>query len=142
MSPDQRALVAQAVAVYKRIRADIPGSTPFWPLGLPGWTDPWIALGLRAPDTTYLTVWHRDAHDSSNDQAHNDNDATRVLTMAHLRGRRLAPRVLYPEASATADAVRWDPDSGELTVHLPRPVTACLVALADTDRLASPVDGD
>ena len=32
---------------------------PFWPLGLPGWTDEWVALGLRCATTSYLTVWHR-----------------------------------------------------------------------------------
>ena len=29
------------------LTADLPASVSFWPLGLPGWTDPWIALGLR-----------------------------------------------------------------------------------------------
>ena len=32
---------------------------PFWPLGCPAWADSWIALGLRAPGASYLTVWHR-----------------------------------------------------------------------------------
>ena len=50
MSDPQRELVAEAVRVYKescgqRSRA----SVPFWPLGLPRWDDPWVALGLRGP---------------------------------------------------------------------------------------------
>jgi alpha-galactosidase len=122
MSPGQRALVAQAVAVHKQIRADTPRSTPFWPLGLPGWNDPWIALGQRDPDattasTTYLTVWHRD----------DPRDTVRTLAVPHLRGRQITADILYP---ANADAhVRWDAQAGELTVTLPRPTTACLIAL-------------
>jgi alpha-galactosidase len=46
LGPEARALVHEAVAVYKAIRADLPRAVPSWPLGLPGWEDPWIALAL------------------------------------------------------------------------------------------------
>jgi len=59
MSPEQRALVAEAVAVYKEIRAEIATGVPFWPLGLPGWTDDWIALGLHGQRADYVVVWRR-----------------------------------------------------------------------------------
>ena len=60
MSRQQRAMVAEAIRVYKEIiRPTIAESTPFWPLGLPRWEDPWIAVGLRAPAASYLTVWRR-----------------------------------------------------------------------------------
>jgi hypothetical protein len=45
MSCHQRDLVAEAVRVYKNIRADLGLAVPFWPLGLPRWADLWIALG-------------------------------------------------------------------------------------------------
>ncbi|MFI5711256.1 glycoside hydrolase family 36 protein [Kribbella sp. NPDC051620] len=35
--------------------------TPFWPLGLPGWTDEWVVLGLAGKSRSYLTIWHREA---------------------------------------------------------------------------------
>ena len=35
-----------------------PGS-PVWPLGLPRWDDPWLALGLRGEADTLLTVFRR-----------------------------------------------------------------------------------
>lgn len=117
MGPAKRALVADAIAVYKRIRSDIPTATPFWPLGLPGWNDPWLALGLRAADVSYVVVWHRE------DAA----DASRTLLVPHLRGTNVVPHVIYPED--TADEVSWDADRGELTLRLPRTVTACLIAL-------------
>jgi len=121
MSPGQRALVAQAVATYKRIRADIARATPFWPLGLPAWTDSWLALGLRAAHdaASYLTVWHR---------GETGDEATRILSVPHLRGQHLAARVLFPGSADTE--VRWNPDTGELTVHLPGRLRACLVSLA------------
>ena len=61
MTPSQLGLVRDAVTVYKSLRGDLRTSVPFWPLGLPGWTDEWVALGLRAPvaGATYLTVWRR-----------------------------------------------------------------------------------
>jgi alpha-galactosidase len=59
MSPDQRELVAAAIRVYRQIRPALAAAVPFWPLGLPRWTDSWIALGMQAPEATYLTIWRR-----------------------------------------------------------------------------------
>jgi alpha-galactosidase len=121
MSPAQRALVSEALSVYKHIRADIPAARPFWPLGLPGWNDPWIALGLRGTATTYLTLWRRD------DAQPASAAADRVLTIPHLRGRDASAHILFPETGGAA--VRWQPREGELVVALPRERTACLIAL-------------
>jgi alpha-galactosidase len=51
--------LASAVAVYKGYRSLIPGSLPFWPLGLPVWDDEWVATGLDAGSTAFVTVWRR-----------------------------------------------------------------------------------
>ncbi|HZP52728.1 glycoside hydrolase family 36 protein [Actinocrinis sp.] len=123
MSAEQRALVAEAVAVYKLIRADIPRSVPFWPLGLPGWTGPWVALGQRAPFATYLTAWRRIG----------ESDSEQTLGVPHLRGHDVTPRTLFPAATATDADLSWDPDRGELTVRLPRPGTARLISLTHRD---------
>ena len=118
MTPDQRALVAEAMAVYKRIRADIPASVPFWPLGLPGWTDAWTAVGLRGAAKSYATVWRGPGADSVAEQ---------VLSLPHLRGREARASVLFPQNTKTV--LDWSADRGELTVHLPEPGNACLIAL-------------
>ena len=118
MTPEQRALVADAIAVYKRIRADIPTSAPFWPLGLPGWTDPWIALGLFGKDRTYATVWRRPGGASPVEQA---------LVIPHLKGCDVEASVLFPQDTKTG--LGWSAGRGELTVHLPEPGTACLIRL-------------
>ncbi|NUR60150.1 MAG: alpha-galactosidase [Catenulispora sp.] len=117
MTAGQHALVAEAVAVYKRIRADIPVSVPFWPLGLPGWTDPWVAVGLRGPGRTYVTVWRRPEGGSAAEQ---------TFSIGHLVGRDTGAEVLFPSDSKAV--VDWNAGRGEATVHLPEPGTACLIA--------------
>jgi len=119
MSPEQHALVADAVAVYKRIRADIPAATPFWPLGLPGWTDPWFALGQRGTRATHLVVWHRD----------DAEDDARTFAIPHVRGVDGNARVLFPSNVDAGTELSWDSAAGELTVRLPRSGTACLITL-------------
>jgi alpha-galactosidase len=117
MSARQLALVTDAVRAYQEIRAELAIAVPFWPLGLPGWTDPWIALGLRAPGTSYLTVWHRGPATAP---------ARLALPVPHLRGERVTPRVLYPGSSGRPV---WDRDGGLLTVSLPAVPSACVLAL-------------
>jgi alpha-galactosidase len=123
MSGHQRALVAEAVCVYKSIRADLAAAVPFWPLGLPRWADSWIALGLRAPDASYLTVWHR----GPLGPARRGDPADVVLPIPHLRDRPPKVRVLYPTGAAAG--IRWDAAEGTLTVPLPRTPSACVISL-------------
>ncbi|MBK3562737.1 glycoside hydrolase family 36 protein [Streptomyces sp. MBT62] len=125
MDDEQLDLVRSALAVYKDIRAEIAAAHPFWPLGLPGWDDEWIAQGLRGAESTYLMVWRREVG------ADASADADRTLAIPHLRGAHVHPTALYP---ATGDAgVEWDAAEGLLTVTLPRAGTAVLVCLT-TDR--------
>jgi alpha-galactosidase len=117
MSGSQRRLVADAVEVYKHVRPDLPSAVPFWPLGLPGWEDSWIALGMRGQAASYILVWRREG-----------GAAAATLPVPHLRGTALGPQVLYPRLSQPA--ARWDAARGELAVTLPDPPAACLVLLA------------
>jgi alpha-galactosidase len=137
MSEEQLRLVADAVSVYKGIRADLPHAVPFWPLGLPGWADSWLALGMRGPTWTYLLAWHRGRLDapaarSPSGPAVGDPDAL-ALPVPHLRGAQVVPEVLYPHAlgpHAPGTAATWTADSGQLTVRLPAVPAACLIRLA------------
>ncbi|SDT06192.1 glycoside hydrolase family 36 protein [Actinoplanes derwentensis] len=63
LTAEQRAVVRDGLAVYRGIRAAVARSVPVWPLGLPGWRDPWIAVGARDGDDLYLAVWRRDGGD-------------------------------------------------------------------------------
>ncbi|MFE9603897.1 alpha-galactosidase [Streptomyces hokutonensis] len=121
MDDERFGLVRSALSVYQDIRAEIGAAHPFWPLGLPGWDDEWIAHGLRGVRSTYVTVWRRESDGDG------PGSVDRALAVPHLRGARVEPVVLYP---STADAgVEWDAAEGRLTVSLPRAGTAVLVRL-------------
>jgi alpha-galactosidase len=124
MTPAQQDLVARAVAVYRQIRADIAGAVPFWPLGLPGWTDSWLALGLRGQDRSYLVTWHRGELDQASGASPAD-PAELTLPVPHLRGSQATAEILFP--GEPGSAARWNP--GHLTVTLPGTPSACLVRL-------------
>ncbi|MER5227399.1 hypothetical protein [Streptomyces flaveus] len=93
LAPDALALVHEAVAVHKAIRGDLATAVPAWPLGLPGWDDPWLALALHnaattdALDTVYVTVWWRPG-DGSEESA--------VLPFPSLRGTRVGVTSCIP----------------------------------------------
>jgi alpha-galactosidase len=132
MSDAQRRLVADAVDVYKQIRSDLPNALPFWPLGLPQWTDSWLALGMRTPAVSYLIVWHRgrfagpDA--ATNRAARADTDPTTLaISLPLLRGNGIAPEILYPRTRQPV--VGWDVERSELTVALPETPAACLIRI-------------
>jgi alpha-galactosidase len=92
-------------------------SVPFWPLGLPRWTDEWIAVGLCAPSVSYLTVWRRPG----------TGPGTVTLPVTHLRGQAVDVSVRYPVASPAG--VSWDQVNGVLSVSLPDAPSACFIAL-------------
>jgi alpha-galactosidase len=127
MSPEQLRLVADGIAAHKSIRAEISRAAPVWPLGLPGWADPWVALGLHpqhdADGATYLAVWQRAG-------------ATQDVSceLPHLTGRTVRPEVIYPRGLAPWH-VRWEAGSktrpGVLTIATDHPAPAArLIKLA------------
>ncbi|MGW4870582.1 alpha-galactosidase [Streptomyces chartreusis] len=120
MTKHQLALVQDAVTTYKSIRRDLARAVPFWPLGLPGWTDEWLALGMRSTDdrTTYLTVWRRGGQNELR------------LSIAHLVDREARVQILHP-SSAPAGSVVRDED-GALRVTMPRTPGVLLVRLSST----------
>jgi alpha-galactosidase len=65
ISPACLELVKEGIAVYKRIRPDIPKGIPFWPLGLPRFGDGWAAFGLDCGRVGYLAVWRLDGEGRS-----------------------------------------------------------------------------
>lgn len=115
LSPRRRELVKEALDYYKSIRADIPQSMPFWPLGLPKQQDGWMSLGLRAGSRLYVAVWRLDGEE---DEA--------ALPIRGLNGT--APRSVrcaYPAGGLGAEC-GWDAARSALTVRLPQRRTARL----------------
>ncbi|MFC8512171.1 glycoside hydrolase family 36 protein [Streptomyces sp. NPDC057257] len=120
MTEHQLGLVRAALETYKKIRADLPGAVPFWPLGLPGWTDEWIALGLRVPvgGATYVSVWRR------------GGEAEITLPVRHLaEPDGVRAEVLHPAAGVPGAHVEWDEGAGALRVRLPEAPAMVLVRI-------------
>ncbi|WP_205830448.1 MULTISPECIES: alpha-galactosidase [unclassified Microbispora] len=107
MTAAQRESVRAAVTAYRGIRAGLAEAAPVWPLGLPGWADPWLSLGLVTPGHTYAGVWCR-----------TDEPAAASLSLPHLAGRRVDVEVVYPRHLPAWD-VEWDQERGRLTLTKP-----------------------
>lgn len=123
MSQRQLALVRDAMTTYKAIRPDLARAVPFWPLGLPGWTDEWLALGMRSSDdrTSYLTVWRRGGARELR------------LPVGHLADWQVRAEILHPSPApdAAVGSAVWD--GGGLRVSLPRVPAVLLVRLTVTE---------
>ena len=125
MSPAQQALVREAVQAHQQIRAEIAAALPVWPLGLPGWNDPQVALGLVVPDGSVLvSVWNR-------------SPRTRCWSC---RGRPISAGRCgsSPSSPAGDDAWtwEWDPETAILTVRTtPNAATARTVRLRFGDSI-------
>jgi alpha-galactosidase len=59
MTEDELDLIRTAIRQHRLVVEE--QLTPFWPLGLPGWTDEWVVLGLAGQTRSYLSIWHREA---------------------------------------------------------------------------------
>ncbi|GAA3595175.1 alpha-galactosidase [Nonomuraea rosea] len=128
MSAAQLESVRTAVAVHRAIRHELARATPVWPLGLPGWDDAWLALGLRAGDTTHLGVWHRAPEQPG--RAGSAHPESVRLELAHLRGGPIELGVHYPLHLPAWDH-HWEPETGVLTLtpHGDEPLSARILHL-------------
>lgn len=57
LSDGQIRLIAEAIAVYKTYRENLPEASPFWPLGLPEVKQETICLGVELENEALLAVW-------------------------------------------------------------------------------------
>jgi alpha-galactosidase len=104
MTAAQRALVHDGVRRHAEIRSVLTTAVPAWPLGLPGFADPWLSLALCTGDVTYLAVWRRPGADPGI-----------RLDLPHLRGRAVRIDVLYPRR-LPAWTCDWSAGTAALTV--------------------------
>jgi alpha-galactosidase len=112
LRPEQEALVAEALAAYRELRAHLPASVPHWPLGLPAWRAPWTALALEVDGSGpvgYVLVWHRD-----------DELREIELPVSWVGDKNPRPEVVYPASAAAETDLRWNQHTRTLTVALPR----------------------
>lgn len=105
LSDGQMSLVQEAMSAYRETRTRTRTALPFWPLGLPGWHDPLIALGMRDADGELVTVWRR------------SGESTVRIPLPARRGLPLQVEVVFPTSLPTV--VNWDAEAGELVLELP-----------------------
>ncbi len=113
ISDDRRALVKEALDVYKSIRQDIKVSTPFWPLGLSKFSDEWVCLGLKTENTAYIAVWRRESADD-----------TMSIPLDFLKKNDADISCIYP--SYEECRYSYNKNSSSATVTLPKQNTARL----------------
>lgn len=105
LSDAQMRLVQEGTLAYRATRPRIPKALPFWPLGLPGWHDPVVALGLRDTEGELLTVWRRSG-----------SNTVRV-PLDPVPGRTCVVDVVFPTSLPTN--VHWDASVGDIVLELP-----------------------
>ena len=113
---ERKALVKEALSVYRKIRSDIKNAVPFWSLGTSSFSDEWVSLGLRTENTAYLAVWRRESHED-----------TCVLPVAFLNGRDAEISCIYP--SFNEERFAYSKETSSVSVQLRKPYTARLFRL-------------
>lgn len=104
MQGERFGLIKEAIDYYKTIRGDIKKALPFWPLGLAGYHDEWLAFGLKTEKKMYLAVWHRSGSEN-----------TKTIRLP-IGGQEAEVRCAYPSGEPTD--YTWDEKTGVLTVTL------------------------
>lgn len=115
---ERRALVKEAISVYKTIRGDIREAVPFWSLGTSKFSDEWISLGLRLDGRAYLAVWRREG--ASN---------TCVLPVEFFKGKNVKVECIYPGFNEYPFA--FSKEKGTVSVKFDKPYTARLFRLTE-----------
>lgn len=120
MSPEQLALVREAVAVAKHAKHTVATATPFWPLGAPAWHGDWVALGLNASSGRLITVWNRSPESSET-----------VLRLNEVAGQEIRLRTVFP---TTLDPwqTTWNREEGTLHIRNLTGVAGARVFRIDT----------
>jgi len=111
-SDSQIKLVGDAIDCYKSIRADIPGSVPFYPLGIPKYGDGIICEAYRTENKIRMAVWRMETD-------------TEEIIIPFTEGIRDA-KILYPKNPKGAVSIT---DNG-VNVHLNERLYAVIAELS------------
>ena len=108
----QNDLVSESIRAYRdKIRPHLVHAVPFWPLGLPGWRDEHVVLGLEDEDTCLLTVWAR----------YSETGRVRV-PIPKAVGKRISAELMFPSAQPSDSSWdwRWNESDGVLELDVPK----------------------
>ena len=104
IAPERRALVKEGLDYYKSIRQDIKTAYPFWPLGFSSFADPWVSLGLKCREKSYVAVWRRGGKNYQE------------IPVKHLKGADAEVVCAYPSYEKCRYV--WNKETGILTVDM------------------------
>ena len=116
IEPERKALVKEAIGVYKTIRNDIKEALPFWSLGTSHFADNWVSLGLRLENKAYLAVWRREGEE---DEC--------LLPIDFLKGKDAKISCIYP--AFNQNEFSFCKETGVAKVRLDKEYTARLFML-------------
>ena len=106
---EQFDLVKEAIDLHKQIRYDIPKSIPFYPLGMPKYSQKWMCEAYKLPSKIRLAVWRMDEN----------KDTVSLPLGVNIK----SAKILYP--SRCDGEVKFDGTS--LSVTLNSPCTAAII---------------
>jgi alpha-galactosidase len=112
MDDRQRSIVEPAIGVYKSYRERLATALPSWPLGLPGWDDAWVALGMDQGADMWIAVWRRGGADS--------------VRLPGVAAAGAAVEVVFPAAGSGLETTLTR-DGDDLIVELPADIGARLI---------------
>ncbi|MBO5262044.1 MAG: alpha-galactosidase [Clostridia bacterium] len=106
---EQAALVKEALDLYKQIRKDIPNSIPFYPFGMPEYSQSWMCEAYKLPSKIRMAVWRMD-----------DSIATKEIPLCK---KIKSAKILYPSSCDGKVALC---ENG-ISVTLNNPCTAAVI---------------
>lgn len=106
LDDEQLAIVREAADAYPGIIQHHATSLPTWPLGLPAWDDPQVALASGNEDETLVFVWNRDT-----------NAAEITLDLGSFAGATVSLETIFP-TRLPAWPTTWDSETGSLSINL------------------------
>ncbi|WEV46069.1 alpha-galactosidase [Bifidobacterium sp. ESL0690] len=117
-SERQKAMVEDAVKVYStEVRPRIVSSVPFWPLGLPGWKDDVVSLGLAQGQTLLIDLWDR-----------RSASGNAKLSLPAAEGHDIDVQIIFPTLLDSEDwHFSWNKEDGILGVDMPKDMYAARV---------------
>lgn len=115
LSGERFLLVREGISCYKKIRKDISGGIPFWPMGLHEFDSGWLCFGLHCADKDYLAVIRRGA----------ESEKLEIP----LQGKRAYAKILYPEGRNRSEILEGPEKRGSLVIRMKEKDTGCLLKL-------------
>jgi alpha-galactosidase len=111
LEPAALGLVREAAKIYPSFTAHHRAGLPLWPLGLPQWEDPVVAIGSLAPTGALIHVWRRAAMAGSPGGDPSRDGA--VLSLPAFAGGKVTVRQAFP-STLPAWEWSWAAGAGEL----------------------------